>query len=230
LNGTIVFDLDGTLVDSAPDIQGIANRLLLARGLDPIDLDTTRSFIGQGAPSFIAQLRHARDLPESEQPSLLEEFLAGYDHAVSLTHPYPGVRTALTRLAETDRLGICTNKPLRPCLAVLRHLKLDGIFAAVLGGDSLPVRKPDPHPLLATFAQMGTGPRIYVGDSETDAETALRAAVPFVLFTRGYRKVPVAELPHAAAFDDFLDLPDIVNELRHQAAEGKTVIHGRSRD
>jgi phosphoglycolate phosphatase len=219
LNGNVVFDLDGTLIDSAPDIHGIANRLLLARGLEPIDLATARGFIGQGAPSFIAQLRQARGLPESEQPSLLEEFLAAYDDAVELTHPYPEVRAALARLAETDRLGVCTNKPLRPCLAVLRHLKLDGVFAAVLGGDSLPVRKPDPRPLLATFAQMGTGPGIYVGDSETDAETAQRAEVPFVLFTRGYRKTPVADLPHAAAFDDFLDLPEIVNEILGRPAE-----------
>ncbi len=221
MEGNVVFDLDGTLIDSAPDIHGIANRLLLGRGLEPIDLATTRSFIGQGAPSFIAQLRHARGLPEGEQSPLLEEFLASYDDAVELTHPYPGVRAALARLAETDRLGICTNKPLRPCLAVLQHLKLDGVFTAVLGGDSLPVRKPDPRPLRATFAQMGTGPRIYVGDSETDAETARRAEVPFVLYTRGYRKIPVAELPHAAAFDDFLDLPEILKDVQLRAAAGQ---------
>lgn len=230
MKGNVVFDLDGTLIDSAPDIHGIANRLLLARGLEPIDLATARGFIGQGAPSFITQLRHARGLPESEQAPLLEEFLASYDHAVALTHPYPGVRAALARLAETDRLGVCTNKPLRPCLAVLRHLRLDGVFAAVLGGDSLPVRKPDPRPLLATFAQMGTGPGIYVGDSETDAETAQRAEVPFVLFTRGYRKTPVADLPHAAAFDDFRDLPEIVDEVLRRPTGREAVIHGSGRD
>lgn len=216
MKGNIVFDLDGTLIDSAPDIHGIANRLLLARGLDPIDLATARAFIGRGAPSFIAQLRQARGISEIEQAQLLEEFLESYEDAVTLTHAYPGVEVALAHLAETHGLGICTNKPLRPCLAVLKHLKLDGFFTAVLGGDSLPVQKPDPRPLLATFAQMGSGRRIYVGDSETDAETARRAEVPFVLFTDGYRKTPVADMRHAAAFDDFQDLPEIVNDVLAQ--------------
>jgi phosphoglycolate phosphatase len=213
LNTNVVFDLDGTLIDSAPDIHGIANRLLLARGIEPIDLATARGFIGRGAPAFITQLRQACGIPETEQPRLLEEFLESYEEAVTLTRPYPGVEEALTRMARTCRLGICTNKPLRPCLAVLRHLKLEGFFVAVLGGDSLPVRKPDPQPLLATLSQMGPGASIYVGDSEIDSETAQRASVPFILFTSGYRKTPVADLPHTALFDDFLDLPEIMNEV-----------------
>jgi phosphoglycolate phosphatase len=209
----IVFDLDGTLIDSAPDIHAIANRLLAARDLAPIDLATARGFIGKGAPSFIAQLREALHLPESEQAQMLDEFLASYDDAVTLTRPYPGVETALSVLARTYRLGICTNKPHRPCLAVLRHLGLEGFFEAVIGGDSLSVRKPDPRPLLATVERMGAGPTAYVGDSEVDAETAQRAGVPFVLYTCGYRKTPVSDLPHAAAFDDFGDLPEILAEV-----------------
>jgi phosphoglycolate phosphatase len=218
LNANVVFDLDGTLIDSAPDIHAIANDLLLARGRDPIDLATARGFIGRGAPAFIAQLAQACDLPESEQSQMLKDFLTLYEDAVTLTHPYPGVEEALTRLAASHRLGICTNKPHRPCLAVLRHLGLDRFFAAVLGGDSLPVRKPDPRPLLETFAQLGDGPDIYVGDSETDAETAQRAGVPLILFTRGYRKAPVADIPHAAAFDDFADLREIVTNVLSRRA------------
>ena len=213
MKANVVFDLDGTLIDSAPDIQGIANRLLQARGLAPIDLATTKSFIGRGASVFVAQLRQARDLPASEEPGLLADFLALYEDAVHLTRPYPGVEAALAHLAETSHLGICTNKPHHPTLVVLRHLGLEGFFASVLGGDSLPVRKPDPQLLLASFAQLGPGPGVFVGDSETDAETALRARVPFLLFTGGYRKMPVADLPHDAAFDNFLDLPQIVEEV-----------------
>jgi phosphoglycolate phosphatase len=227
VGANIVFDLDGTLIDSAPDIHAIANRLLTTRDRAPIDLATARGFIGKGAPSFIAQLREALHLPESEQAPMLEEFLASYDDAVTLTHPYPGVEAALSLLARTHRLGICTNKPHRPCLAVLRHLGLDRFFDAVLGGDSLAVRKPDPRPLLATFEQMGAGPNIYVGDSEIDAETAQRAGVPLILFTRGYRKIPVANMPHAAIFDDFADLPKIVNDIL--AREGSESIARRLR-
>jgi phosphoglycolate phosphatase len=213
VNANIVFDLDGTLIDSAPDIRGIANVLLAERHLDPIDLDTTRRFIGRGAAVFIDQLRAERGIGETEQATMLAEFVARYDTAVDLTHPYPGVEAALEKLASDKTLGICTNKPHRPCLAVLRHLNLDGFFKAILGGDSLPVRKPDPLPLLATFGDMGPGPRIYVGDSEVDAETAARADVPFILFTLGYRKSPIADLPHAAVFDDFADLPAIVDRV-----------------
>jgi phosphoglycolate phosphatase len=213
VNANIVFDLDGTLIDSAPDIRGIANGLLAERHLDPIDLDTTRRFIGRGAAVFIDQLRAERGIGEAEQATMLAEFVARYDTAVDLTHPYPGVEAALEKLASDKTLGICTNKPHRPCLAVLRHLNLDGFFKAILGGDSLPVRKPDPLPLLATFGDMGPGPRIYVGDSEVDAETAARADVPFILFTLGYRKSPIADLPHAAVFDDFADLPAIVDRV-----------------
>lgn len=213
VKANVVFDLDGTLIDSAPDIQGIANRLLVARGLPPIDLATTKRFIGRGASVFVAQLREARELPASEEAGLLADFLADYENAVHLTRPYPGVESALARLAETSNLGICTNKPHHPTLAVIRHLGLDRFFASVLGGDSLAVRKPDPQPLLASFAQLGPGPGIFVGDSETDAETALRARVPFLLFTEGYRKTPVADLPHDVAFDNFLDLPQIIDEV-----------------
>jgi phosphoglycolate phosphatase len=213
VRANIVFDLDGTLIDSAPDIRGIANRLLAERDLDPIDLDTTRRFIGKGAASFIEQLRTARGIPETEQSPMLEEFLAGYDTAVELTQPYPGVEAALELLAREKTLGICTNKPHRPCLAVLRHLDLDRFFTAVLGGDSLAVRKPDPLPLVTTFAEMGSGRRIYVGDSEIDAETAVRAGIPFILFSRGYRKSPIERLPHIAVFDKFEKLPDTVEEV-----------------
>lgn len=213
MNGNIVFDLDGTLIDSAPDIQRIANGLLAARGLDPIDLETTRRFIGKGAANFIEQLRVARGIAESESLSLLDEFVANYDTAVELTHPYTDVEAALCRLAEDYQLGICTNKPYRPCLAVLKHLKLDKFFTSVVGGDSLPVLKPNPLPLLTAFEKMGPGPRVYVGDSEIDAETAAATGVPFILFSRGYRKSPIERFRPAAVFEEFAMLPKIVGNV-----------------
>ncbi len=210
----IVFDLDGTLIDSAPDIQAIANRLLEAEGTAPLSLDETRSFIGNGAARFVERMCAARGIPAERQPELLAAFLAAYDHAVDLTRPYPGVPEALAALgAEGHRLAVCTNKPERPARAVLGHLGLLEHFDAVIGGDSTPATKPDPAPLEAAYAALGEGPRLYVGDSEVDAETAERAGVPFVLFTEGYRKTPVERLAHAARFADFTRLPAILRAL-----------------
>lgn len=215
----IVFDLDGTLIDSAPDIHGIANALLAREGRAPISLDQTRDFIGNGASVFVARMRRASNIPDAQHDRLLGDFVASYDDAVTLTQPYPGVVEALQNLkAEGLRLGICTNKPIRPTYAVLRHLGLDRWFDTVWGGDSLPVHKPDPEPLHAAFDALGDGVQIYVGDSEVDAETAKRADIPFLLFTEGYRKTAVAEIPHRTRFSDFADLPGIVRTLLRNAA------------
>ncbi len=208
----IVFDLDGTLVDSAPDLQGIANALLEREDRAPVTLAETRSFVGAGVPTFVARMRAARDLPDTAQERLVAAFLDRYDGAVHLTAPYPGAVAALDGLAaEGHALGLCTNKPVAACRALLAHLGLSDRFAAVLGGDSLATRKPDPAPLDAAFAGLGgDGPRLYVGDSEVDAETGARAGVPFLLFAGGYRHTPLEELPHAAAFEDWAELPDLV--------------------
>ena len=211
MNARIVFDLDGTLIDSAPDIHGAANKVLAAEGLGEISTDQARGYVGHGAPVFIQRMCADLGLPEHRQPALLAAFLKLYEGAVHLTHPYPGVEAALEELAASGhRLGVCTNKPIRPTQAVLEHLGLARFFAVVFGGDSLPVRKPDPTPLLEAFAQLGDGPCVFVGDSEVDAETGDRAGVPFLLFTQGYRHKPVEALPHTATFDSFDALPELV--------------------
>ena len=207
MSARIVFDLDGTLIDSAPDIQHIANIALAGIGAEPITLHETHSFIGEGIHVFVEKMRNARDIPSSYQEALLEELVTLYDDAVTLTRLYPGVLAALNTLSQTHRLGICTNKLYRPCVAVLKHLQIDQYFATVWGGDNHLARKPDPRPLLAAFEELGTGPCIYVGDSEVDAKTALRVGVPFILFTKGYRKSEVEEIPHTLAMDDFNQLP-----------------------
>jgi phosphoglycolate phosphatase len=210
----VVFDLDGTLIDSAPDIRALANALLTREGAAPLTLAETRDFIGHGVAAFVARMRAARHIPEAEHDRLMSDFVRGYEDAFHLTTPYPRVPETLQALrAAGHRLGICTNKPLRPCRAVLAHLGLLDHFEVTVGGDSMAQRKPDPAPLDAAFRELGTGPRLYVGDSETDAETARRADVPFLLFSGGYRKQPVTELPHALAFDDFGDLPRCILDL-----------------
>ncbi|CUH64382.1 Phosphoglycolate phosphatase [Thalassovita gelatinovora] len=215
----IVFDLDGTLIDSAPDIRSIANTILFESGLEPITLEETISFIGNGASVFVEKMRAARGVPEDDHARLLQAFQDRYDSYFELTAPFPNVREALAHLRVAGhRLGLCTNKPMHATRAVLSHLALSDPWDVVYGGDSLDRRKPDPAPLLAAFAEMGNGPCLYIGDSEVDAETAERAEVPFLLYTEGYRKTPVDQLTHRAVFSDFAELPELVqSQLAVQA-------------
>ena len=223
---SVVFDLDGTLIDSAPDIHVIANHVLDQIGADPISLTQTRSFVGAGAAVFVERMRTARAIPEADQDKLLRAFLDMYEGAVTLTRTYPDVPEVLQGLRRAGaRLGICTNKPMRPTASVLRHLGLLELFESVTGGDSLQVKKPDPAPLLATFADLGEGVQIYVGDSEVDAETAVRAKVPFLLFTEGYRRADLSQIPFDGSFAAFSDLPALIH--RH-AGKAPTPISRRT--
>ena len=210
----VIFDLDGTLIDSVPDIHASANRAFAPLG-QSFSRAEVQGFVGRGAPNLISRLAQSRGLPGSGAAfdDLLARFLEIYEQSHGLTALYPGVLTALDDLARTGaRLGVCTNKPIGPTRAVLGHFGL-GCFAAVVGGDSLPVKKPDPAPLLHALDLLGGGPVIFVGDSEVDAETAQAARVPFLLFTEGYRKTPVEAMTHQAAFADFADLPRLVAEI-----------------
>ncbi|SFP67613.1 phosphoglycolate phosphatase [Tranquillimonas alkanivorans] len=211
----IVFDLDGTLIDSAPDIRAAANAVLAAEGRAPLTLAQATHFIGNGASVFVTRMAEAADLPDDPDTHarLLTGFLERYETAVDLTRPYPGVPEALDALAASGHtLGLCTNKPAGPTRAVLAHLGLSGWFKVIVGGDSLPVRKPDPAPLLAAAERLG-GAALYVGDSEIDAETAQHAGIPFALFTEGYRKRPAEQIPHDRRFARFGDLPRLAGDL-----------------
>ena len=211
---SVLFDLDGTLIDSAPDIHAGANRVLAENGLAPQSLAQVRSFIGSGVSVLIERLlRAAGEAPNGPlHAPMAASFAAGYEGSVGLTQCYPGVMRALQSLADQGyAMGICTNKPVAPTHAVLRHLGLDPFFSCVIGGDSLAVRKPDPAPLWAAVAALGTPDQVvFVGDSEVDAETAHRAGLPFLLYTEGYRNTPADQLPHAARFSDWADLPGLV--------------------
>ncbi|MGV6811189.1 MAG: HAD-IA family hydrolase [Brevirhabdus sp.] len=213
MGARIVFDLDGTLIDSAPTIQTIANAALAGVGVAPVSLKETHSFIGEGIGSFVELMRKSRNVADSYQDILLADMIARYDGSVAQTQMYPGVRKALADLSQDHRLGICTNKLHKPSIAVLERLGIEHMFASVWGGDNPLGPKPDPGPLLAAFEELGGGPCLYVGDSEVDAETAKRANVPFVLFTKGYRKSPVEAIPHTVALDDFEDLNSVVAQV-----------------
>ncbi|PQO24488.1 phosphoglycolate phosphatase [Rhodobacteraceae bacterium WD3A24] len=218
--GAVIFDLDGTLIDSAPDIHAAGNVVLAEEGCAPIDLATARGFVGNGVHAFVERLRGAAGLaPDPVRDArMLARFEELYRSAVDLTTIYPGAVEALEALREAGwRLGLCTNKPEAPARAVMAHLGLLGRFDTLIGGDSLSTRKPDPAPLHACLRALGARDAIYVGDSEVDSETATAACVPFALFTEGYRKRAVDELAHAARFDRHAHLPGIIERLSRSA-------------
>ncbi|MEH6786537.1 MAG: phosphoglycolate phosphatase [Paracoccus sp. (in: a-proteobacteria)] len=211
----IVFDLDGTLIDSAPDIHACVNAVLRQNRLAPLGQDRVRSFIGGGVDLLWTRIIAALRIDPAYRSDLIASFMTRYHDATALTRLFPGVVEALGTLADRGHpLGICTNKPMGPTRAILDHFGIAGSFAHVTSGDCLPQKKPDPAPLRAALAALGADPAqpraIYVGDSEFDARCAAAIQVPFLIYTKGYRLKPVADLPHDAAFDDFAALPALI--------------------
>lgn len=211
----VVFDLDGTLIDSAPDIQAGVNSVLLNQGIAELSLKQVKTFIGGGVETLWQKIIAAVGLPPTMQAALVKEFMAIYSTAHDQTRLFPNVREAIEVLAARGHpIGLCTNKPMSPTRAILMHFGIEDMFAYVIAGDSLPVRKPDPAPLRAAFIGLGADPGdprgIYVGDSEYDAACAANLPAPFILFTEGYRLKPTDELQHSAKFDDFSKLPQLV--------------------
>ena len=176
-----------------------------------------RSFIGNGVPILIERVMAARCEATSaaRKADLVDRFMRHYEAAsADLTTVFPGVIGLLAALQSAGHpIGLCTNKPEAAARAVLVAFGLDRYFAAVIGGDSLPERKPHPEPLRATLRALGGGTAVYIGDSEVDVETALAAGMPLLLFSQGYRKTPLEDLTFAAAFEDFATVPRLMADL-----------------
>ncbi|HLZ68140.1 MAG TPA: phosphoglycolate phosphatase [Aliidongia sp.] len=206
----VLFDLDGTLIDSAGDLHHAVNRMLASFDRAPLSLTDVIGMIGNGVPTLVSRALAARPGAPVEHGDAMARFNAAYDAApTALTRPYPGVTETLDRLAAAGvEMGVATNKHAASARTILADLGLARYFAHLIAGDSLPFRKPDPRVLTETLARLGLTPADawMIGDSEVDAATAEAAGVDFILMTYGYHHRPVAEIPARHRLDHFSDL------------------------
>lgn len=214
LNGyCLAFDLDGTLVDTAPDIIGTLNDLLADHGAAPFPLEAARRFVGRGARVLIERAFRAAEIdigPEAET-ALLPVFLSRYAERIDReSHPFEGVADMLDTLsAKGAKLAVCTNKPYDLSVLLLTRLNLISRFGVIAGADSVKNKKPDPEHLRACTDHFGLplSRSVLIGDSETDFRTARNAGVPSVLVSFGYNEAPVADLGPDALIHHFRELP-----------------------
>lgn len=209
---SILFDLDGTLVDSAPDLIGALDALLASHGRDPVGLAGGRTMIGEGAARLVERGFAAKGGLPRPVETLVPDFVALYERRlVDLTRPYPGVEETLEALARRGfTLGLCTNKPDHATRKMLDALGLARFFASVVGGDG--VRKPAPEPVLRCLAGLDTPPEqaLFVGDSPVDHAAARAAGLRVALVSFGYTAIPVREIGADHVIDRMTELLDLL--------------------
>lgn len=215
----VIFDLDGTLIDSAPDLCAALNAVMAEAGLPDIPESDVRHMVGQGALVLIRKgfAAHGQTVDEDALQDWRQVFLRYYEtECLARTEPFEGTLDCLTALADAGHpLGICTNKPIGLSHKVLDGLNLSRHFLSIVGGDSLAVGKPDPSPLHKAIADAGANPKtaIMVGDSINDVTAAKRAGVPVVAVSFGYTQIPPGELGAHALIDHLSELPPLVQPL-----------------
>jgi phosphoglycolate phosphatase len=216
---TIVFDLDGTLIDTAPDLVDTLNVVFAREGLPPVPYDTARALIGGGARMMIKRGAEAEglDYPPDKLETLFADFIAHYsEHIADRSQPFPGLVDTLDTLAAAGhRFAVCTNKLERLSVMLLKELGLAHRFAAICGPDTFGMPKPDPEVLRRTIATAGGDPQhaIMIGDSLTDIRTARAAGIPVIAVDFGYTDRPVTELGPDRVISRFSQLPAAIAAL-----------------
>lgn len=214
-----MFDLDGTLVETAPDLMGTLNVLLAREGIAPLPVAEARSLIGQGAKALLARgfAAGGQPLAEPQLSRLFDDFIDHYlAHIADESRPFDGVVAALDSLqSQGARLAICTNKRTDLSLALMGALGLAERFSAIVGADAAPAPKPDPRHLTAAIERAGgrADRAVMVGDSASDARAARNAGVPLILVSFGYTDIPAADLQPDVLIDHFDALPEACARL-----------------
>jgi phosphoglycolate phosphatase len=215
----IVFDLDGTLVDTAPDLVATLNVILAGENLPPVSFEIARNMVGGGARVMLERGLTAAGAacPPGKLDQMEQDFIAHYAaHIADASRPFPDVEAALDQLRERGcRLAVCTNKLAWLSLRLLEALGLVGRFSAVCGPDTFGMAKPNPEILHRTIARAGaeTASVVMVGDSITDVATARAAAIPVIAVDFGYSETPVSRLSPDGVISRFTDLPDAIFDL-----------------
>jgi phosphoglycolate phosphatase len=214
-----IFDLDGTLADTAPDLVAALNRVLEEEGLPSADFDTARAFVGHGARVLIerAHRAHGIELDDQKAVDLTERFVSHYaDHIAEGTVLFPHVLEAMdTMEADGWQFAICTNKRESLARQLLQGMNLTHRFRAICGGDTFAERKPSGRHILKTAEAAGAGKAriLMIGDSAPDVLAAQDAGVPVVAVSFGYSNEPIATLNPTAIISGFDALPDLAEEL-----------------
>ena len=220
---TLVFDLDGTLAETAGDLIGALNVVLHGEGIAPLPVEAARSLLGGGGRALIQRgfSRAGRTLSSEKLDALFADFLKFYNaHIADHTFLYPGVRAAIDRFLEAGwRLAVCTNKMERSTHLLLEKLGVEEKFAFICGQDTFGLGKPDPKPLIETIRAAGGAleSAVMVGDSITDVKIARAAGVPVVLVDFGYTDRPAAELGADRVISHFDELFDAALALTSQS-------------
>lgn len=217
---TIVFDLDGTLIDTAPDLVESLNHTIAVRDLAPVVYEDLTHLVGQGARVMIQRAFALRGAPLAEEdvPALLDRFIEHYEAGMpGKSRPYPGLIEALDRLKAADcRLAVCTNKMQRLAVPLIEGLELTGYFTTIAGGDTFAFRKPDPAHILATVERAGGTPDkvLMIGDSINDILAARNGNIPSIAVPFGYSDVPVETLGASHVMRHFDELTiELVDRL-----------------
>ncbi len=214
----IAFDLDGTLIDSAPDIAYALNKILKKNELKYAPLKEIRKLIGNGAKALLINSFKQQNIEPKNIDRLTKEFLYQYRLCFkNKTKLFKNVKQTLKKLKKNKiNLILVSNKPEYYVKELLKHFKLDELFSSFSGGDTFSFRKPDPRHIFQSIANAninGNYNGIFVGDSKYDVECAKNANWPCVLFTKGYSEVDINKLGPSCIFEDFKELPIIINNI-----------------